>query len=62
MDSGGEGEEGCMCDLHSHIWLHHSVTQSTYLMGKIVITSEKKIIKNSDYLTNIPVNTHDTAW
>ena len=25
------------------------------LMGKIVITSKKKIIKNSDYLPNIPV-------
>jgi len=31
--------------------------------GKIVITSEKKIIKNSDYLTNIPTNTCNTmAW
>ena len=26
MDSGGEGEEGFMCGLQSHIWLHHSVT------------------------------------
>jgi len=31
------------------------------LTGKIVITSEKNIIKISDYLTNIPVNTHDTT-
>ena len=65
MGSGGEGEEGCMCGLHSHIWLHYSVTQSTMinLMVKIVITSKKKIIKNSNYLTNIPMNACDTmAW
>jgi hypothetical protein len=32
------------------------------LTGKIVITSEKKIMKNLDYLTNIPVNTHMTCF
>ena len=57
MDSG-EGEEGCICSLHSHIWLHSDMINS---MGKVVITSKKKTIKNSGYLTNIPVNTCDTV-
>ena len=63
MGGGGGGEERCTRSSHNHIWLCHSVTQSTSinLMGKILITSEKKIIKNSDYLTNIPANTQDTA-
>ena len=45
-DSGGEGEEGCTHSLHSHIWLHHSVTLSTLinLTEKIVITSKKKLL------------------
>jgi hypothetical protein len=51
-----------------YVWLAQpylvvSQCDTINLMGKILITSEKKIMKNSNYLTNIPVNTRDTvAW
>ena len=42
---------------HSHIWLHHSVTQSTYSEKN----SEKKSIKMFSPHDKIPVCTRDTA-
>ena len=57
MDNGGEGEEGRL----TQPYLVASQCDMINLMGKIVITSEKRIIKNSDYLTNILVNTCDTV-
>jgi len=45
--------------VHSHIWLHHSVTQWTWQKEK----PRKNIVSNMDDPTNKPVNTCNTvAW